>query len=502
MRYLLAAIAGVPIYLGLSPYGVWYLPIGSILLFAWLWRAPLTAKQGWLLGLAYHFGVFAAGANWLYISIHVHGQTPALLAGVFTGLFALFMAWMCSLPWILSPLFSNTNRLLAFPGIFLLTEWLRGWFFTGFPWLYLGQAHLETPLAGWVPVFGALGTGMAITATACAILCIFTHRKPSTVMVQSLLIVCIWAGGGLLEKTQWTAPAGEPISAILVQPNIALEDKWDKKLRQENMSILLSASAPYWTDEEPTSEENLIIWPEAALPYIGDSALEYLDALDKQISSSANTLITGYLTESQDSGRLQNAIGAVGNGNGEYLKQQLVPFGEYVPLENWLRGLINFFDLPMSVISPGGADQSPLQFTQRGETYGITPAICYEIAYPALVAKSAKETHLIVTLSNDAWFGDSVGPWQHMEIAQIRALENRKPVLRVTNNGVTASVDHRGRIIERLPQFEYRSLETQVIPMEGKTPFSSYRHIPTLIIALTLLVIAGIRSKIQSTSSK
>ena len=167
-----------------------------------------------------------------------------------------------------------------------------------------------------------------------------------------------------------------------------------------------------------------------------------------------------------------------------------MPFGEYVPLESYLRGLIRFFDLPMSIISAGIADQPPLTISQQGQTYIAAPAICYEIAYPILVADLAKQANLIITLSNDAWFGESIGPWQHAEIAQTRALENRKPVLRVTNNGITASIDHRGNVVDALPQFQASALRTEITGMSGTTPFNNYGNWPILFAAVCTLVVA------------
>lgn len=486
MRYLLALIAGTTIFWGLAPHGLWYVALVGVVAFAALWQTKLSAKQSYFLAFAFHFGMFAAGVHWLYFSIHIHGQVPAFLTVLFVGLFSAALAGISSLPWLLSPFVRRKfNRLLAFPALWVFGEWGRSWILTGFPWLYLGQAHLHTPLAGWIPLFGVLGGSFALALTATALISIYTQRTMFLVVGQSLLMLAIWGGGSLLNQYQWTSEIENRLSVTMVQPNIPLQDKWNPSRASEIMSVLHSQSEPHWHD-------NLVIWPEAALPYTGEAAEQYLATRDELAKEKNAALVTGYLTYDPEIRRFYNAIGGAGSAEGIYLKQRLVPFGEYVPLENWLRGLMHFFDLPMSVISAGPTSQAPLSIDQGGTNYLAAPAICYEIAYPALVANLAREANLIITLSNDAWFEDSIGPWQHVEIAQLRALENRKPVIRVTNNGVSANIDHRGKIIDSMPQFEALTLTTDVVAMSGATPFSRFGQFPILLIVSLLFAWSAI----------
>lgn len=488
MHYALALVAGATIFLGFSPYGLWYIAFLGLLVYVALWRPNLSTKQGFLLALTFHLGMFGAGVHWLYVSIHTYGQVPAPLAVIFTAGFALFMASMSSIPWLLSGLFKNASRMVAFPAIWLLGEWVRGWLLTGFPWLYLGQAHLYTPLAGWTSVIGVLGTGFALATTAALLICMLTQRRPMLLIVQAIMLTLLWGGGGALNRIEWTQPISNPLSASLVQPNIALGDKWDPTKSLDILEVLNNQSSSHWGD-------NLVVWPEAAIPYVGDDARAYLNQISTQAESTNSAFISGYLTYDEQVGRFFNAIGGVGHAEGEYLKQRLVPFGEYVPLEDWIRGLMHFFNLPMSIISAGTADQAPLTISQQNQTYVAAPAICYEIAYPTLVSNLSKDANLIITLSNDAWFGESIGPWQHAEIAQVRALENRKPVLRVTNNGITASISHRGLIVDVLPQFQANVLRTEIIAMSGTTPFGNYGNWPILLATLGTLLAGYLFSK-------
>ncbi|MFX4227923.1 MAG: apolipoprotein N-acyltransferase [Porticoccaceae bacterium] len=165
-----------------------------------------------------------------------------------------------------------------------------------------------------------------------------------------------------------------------------------------------------------------------------------------------------------------------------------------MPLENFLRGTMYFFDLPMSVIRPGPAHQEPLAFDYLGQNYLLAPALCYEIAYAWLVREMAAESNMLITLSNDAWFGTSIGPSQHMQIAQARALENQKPLLRVTNNGITALVDHQGLILERAPQFKSTAISTAIEPRTGGTPYTRHGSLFATFLAGLMLLYAIFRS--------
>lgn len=490
MQHVIALLAGGTIFLGFAPYGLWYIALLSVLMLMALCRVEHSSKGSFLLALTFNFGLFATGVHWLFVSIHTHGEVPALLAVIFTGGFAFLCAFVSSLPWLLMPKIAHSaqSRMLAFPALWLLGEWLRSWVLTGFPWLYLGHAHIHTPLAGWIPLLGAMGVGIMVCLTAYALLSIITVETIRTKVACSVLLLLIWGGGFGLDRIEWTKPLNEPISATLVQPNVALADKWQPQRTQEILQSLENPSQEHW-------KNNLVIWPEAALPFVGEQAESYLRDMENMIESESAAFITGFLTYSSEEQRYYNTVGGIGLASGHYQKQRLVPFGEYVPLESWLRGIMRFFDMPMSVISAGEDGQDPLHFTQNGQRYIVAPAICYEIAYAPLVAKLAKDANLIVTLSNDAWFGNSIGPKQHMEIAQTRALENRKPLLRVTNNGITASADHRGKILDALEQFKTDSLGTEIQGMSGKTWFSLAGHWSALALTFALLAIGYFRRR-------
>ena len=484
LALLLAVAGGACVFLSLAPYDLWFMGVVAALVFVCLCIPQRRQRDYFLLSLLFHFSMFATGVNWVYVSMHTFGQVPGALAAVFTAGFAVFLALLSSLPWLVFAKVGKTpaQRLLLAPVFWVLSEWSRGWLLTGFPWLYLGHGQAHTLLSGWLPLFGALGASLMVMLSASALV-LLAQRSKQSAITAGLVLCMVWGGGGLLRQVSWTTPMGEPINVTLVQPNIALADKWNPALNQKIVNHIEALSEQHW-------HQRLVIWPEAAVPFFGEDALAYLDDLDQQLKPMNSALITGYLTYDEQQERAYNAIGGVGLGEGKYLKQRLVPFGEYVPLEDQLRGLINFFDLPMSIIAAGSDNQSGLVYQQQEQSVRIAPAICYEIAYGPLVADLAKDAQLIVTLSNDAWFADSIGPHQHMQLAQVRAVENRKPVLRVTNNGVTASVGSDGKILDQLPQFTSATLDTTVQPMSGSTVYSRFGNLPILLMLGLLILIS------------
>jgi apolipoprotein N-acyltransferase len=248
-------------------------------------------------------------------------------------------------------------------------------------------------------------------------------------------------------------------------------------MRSQILQNLVSQTQPHWG-------ANIIIWPEGAIPVLYTQVSDFLNIIHQQALTHKTALITGLPSNSNPEGPYYNSMLALGEGNGIYNKTRLVPFGEYVPFEAVIRGLNNFFDLPMSSFSLGNNDQQPL----KAAGVNISTAICYEIAYPDLVARNTRNTNIILTVSNDAWFGDSIAPYQHIQMARMRAIENTKPVIRGTNNGITAIIDHRGQIISQLDQFTSGVLTGEVIPYHGETPFSKTASWPVVIFCLIIIL--------------
>ena len=474
--HLLALLAGSTLTLAFAPFNLWPVSFLTPLAF-WLVLKNLTGKQaifrGWLFGL----GVFGTGTSWIYVSIQEHSNTPTFIAITLTWAFVASLACLFALQaWLWQRWLSKTNALISWPALWVLMEALRSWLFTGFPWLLLGTAHLSTPYSGWAPVLGTYGlTAISVLSG----MLIYTSLKPSTRSGQRalslVLLVALPLGGIYLQQKQWTQAYGEPLTLGLVQGNIAQQDKWEPSKQKETIQKYLSLS-------HQLGEVDLLIWPETALPLIARHAQPLLNLALKNAGKNAG-LITGLSSLAPNQTNYYNSLHTAGQAEGTYHKIKLVPFGEFMPFETQLRGIIDFFDLPMSSFIPGEEHPARLQLA---ETY-IAPLICYEVAYPDFAARQAWKTHWLLTVSNDAWFGSSIGPLQHFEMARFRALETARPMARVTNNGVTAIIDHQGQIIKQLPQFVTATLKGELQPRKGNTPFMLTGSLPLWIFCLLLL---------------
>lgn len=476
--YLLVLFAGLLTPLAFAPFNIWPLSILSpaVLAFALISR---TAKEALWLGFWFGMGLYGSGASWVYISIHEFGFASVFLATLLTGIFIIVLSLVFSLPFYLFGRWFNhglINVVLGFSACWILGEWLRSWVFTGFPWLYLGYAHLTTWLSGWAPVLGIFGLSWMCAITAAGITACGLYKRKA--IPAALLIAAIWPLGGALSSIQWTTPFQAPVTIGLAQGNIPQELKWHPDFLEPTLTRYSLLSESLW-------EKDIIVWPEAAIPLLYHSAIPFLDQLSEQADATSTAFITGILYDDPIDKRYYNAIMGLGLGNGMYHKQRLVPFGEYVPLEKWLRGLIAFFNLPMSVISPGPGNQTGLA---AGDIQ-LAPFICYEVVYPELVATNAAQSHVLITISNDAWFGDSIGPLQHLEMAQMRALETGRYLIRATNDGVSAIVNEKGEILKRSQRFVQQSLSGTIQPMTGATPYMQWGNLPVLAGGFILLLL-------------
>ena len=324
--------------------------------------------------------------------------------------------------------------------------------------------------------FWIAASGAAIFASGWLI----TRKRHASAGIVAAVTLIPWLVAPALNRIDWTDISTEPTSVAAMQGNIPQLIKWDPEFLKDQIVAYLGMTEPYW-------DTDLILWPETAIPIPQDQAGKIIDHIKENLGEES-TLITGIpwygFSERADGFTYHNSITAIGNGEGIYHKQKLVPFGEYVPLEGVLRGLIGFFDLPMSSFTRGPANQAPL--IANGTK--VMPFICYEVAYPDFLARNAVNSDLLLTISNDGWFGDSVGPLQHLQIARMRALETGRYMIRGTNNGVTAIIDHKGQITSRIPQFERAVLTGEVFTATGSTPYMMTASWPVLTLALILIV--------------
>ena len=482
---LVPIISGALFVPGVAPMSAWPSTLLSIAALLYLMHRK-SQQSAFFIGWLYGVGLFGAGVSWVYVSIQVHGQAPPLLAGTLTALFCLGLATLTGLQMALYRRCSRgrkTPSSLLFAATWVLFEWLRSWLFTGFPWLYAGYIALDTPAAGWAPVVGVYGLSFLIAGLSAAIGSLAlnnasTLRKKGA---EASIWIIIILTGMPLGAVSWTQDRSAPLTVAIYQPNIPLEKKWDRRYFRAIQQQYTDNSRPYFKNTD------LVLWPESALPTYSDRIEDYLGLISTEATETGTTLITGIPTRDAQGG--YNSIVALGLGAGEYRKQKLVPFGEYVPFEENLRGLIQFFDLPMSNFIPGPnvppiLSAGPLK---------VASFICYEIVYPDFVWQGARDAALLVTVSNDSWFGHSIGPLQHLQMARFRALETGRPLLRGTNNGVSAIIDHKGDLLVATPQFEEVVITGEVQPKTGLTPLMWLGSTPILAFCGLLIAAAAYR---------
>ena len=505
-----AVLAGGLMPLALAPYSLWPLGMLSCATLAILLSGctPTQALQrSWLFGL----GMFGTGASWIYISIHDFGFTGPVLATVMTALFVGLLASVFCLPfyvyarWLMG---SRWGFVFGFSAIWVLGEWLRSWLFTGFPWLYIGYAHVDTWLAGWAPVIGVYGLSLITIVSGNALaqalyeFYAYTRRGRSIgykgnyrfAIVALSIVIGSWLTGKTLQEREWTEVDLVQKVAI-IQPNIELAKKWNPYYFPSIMAQLDELTARH-------DDADIQVWPEAAIPSLYHDVADYADEVDERARQQQTNIYSGVLYDDLASGAIYNGIIGLGLAEGLYFKQKLVPFGEYVPFEKQLRGLIEFFDLPNSVIQIGPYRPHALHgVNSEGLPYETAAFICYEVVYPDFVAANSRDAAFLLTISNDAWFGDSIGPLQHFQMARMRALENGKAMIRATNTGISAIIDARGQVRSKTEQFQQTTLAGELNLRRGTTPFSRFGSSPILIIcALMMSIGVALRAQQQRRS--
>ena len=486
----LLVLAGAIFPLGLAPFGLWPITVISISI---LFHKLINQSNGkvFLNSFFYGFGLFLSGASWIYVSIHEYGFVVAPLAFTATIIFCLLFGAIFALPFVLFGYLPKTQLALVLgcPSLWVLSEWLRSWVLTGFPWLYAGYSHTDTWLSGWAPLGGVflLSYFCALLSILLTLLCQGLNRFTYPRLLSSLT-VALFLGGYLLQSMNWTQETDNSLSVALIQPNIPQNEKWSTNMRVSIMQQLAKQTEPLW-------DHDIIVWPEAAIPTIPERIPRYMESLKVRAKELNATLLAGAITYNPEKQNYYyNSLLAVNDRAEQYNKTRLVPFGEYVPFESYIRGLIKFFDLPMSKITKGSRDQQP--FSIRGQY--VSAVICYEVVYPDLVARNTLESSLIVTVSNDTWFGRSLGPIQHMQMVRMRAIENAKPIVRATNNGITGFVDFKGHLEASLDRGMKSSLSGTVQPRTGYTPFSIVGSWPIIIFSmLSCLSLVILRSKLE-----
>lgn len=468
-------------------------PAGLLL----LWLNASKRRAFWL-GYLFGIGFFGTGVSWVFISIHRFGDVPLGLSILITGGFIAFLSLYPAFSgYLLNRFFPKTTipkMICAFPAIWVIGEWARTWLFTGFPWLLLGYSQTHSPLKGYAPLFSVFGVSLTLLLTSGCLIAAwlkFKEKKYQPAYYCLYAIASIWVLGALLALIPWTKPDGKPITVSLVQGNIPQELKWTPENLALSLNRYESLTEPLWGKSE------IIIWPEGAIPLAKQDATDFLTYLDKKAKASHSLLILGIPIKAQND-KYFNAIITRGNEHLTYKKLHLVPFGEYTPASPIFSRLFYFLHIPMSDLIPGSFQQLPFYF----DKIKILPAICYEIAFPELMNRDDHRFNVLLTITNDAWFGDSFAQAQHLQMGQMRAIELKRPVLFVSNNGFTAIINEDGKVLSAAPQLKTAVLTGSVQPQMGLTPWMRNKMDPILFVILCLFIAAYRANIIKGKSSE
>ncbi len=473
-RDLIAFLAGVASVAAFAPLDLYPLLIATsaLLIHLWIPASPAAAARS---GFAFGLGIFGAGVSWIYVSLHDIGGMAMPVAALATFLVCAFIALLpAAAGWLQAriPAHPTVRACLLIPASWTLFEWIRSWIFSGFPWLSFGYAAVGWPLQGYGPIGGVFLISF-LSVSLAGMVWLLAVRAPRALVWGSALVAVLGAGEAL-RQVAWSTPHGAPISVALLQGNIPQSLKFDPVRYEHTLATYERLAAE--------SRARLIVFPETAVPRFLDAVdPAYLKRLDAIAQRNQGDLLLGVPTR-RSSEQFYNSVVAFGVSRTQaYHKEHLVPFGEFAPPGlAWTLELVN---IPLSDFSSGKASR-PLDVA--GEHIAVN--ICYEDAFGAEIARLLPQATLLVNVSNVAWFGDSLAPAQHLQIAQMRAIETGRMHLAATNTGITAAIDRDGRVLGRLAQFTEGRLEVSAQGYVGTTPFIWWRDWAVVLLCLAVLI--------------
>jgi apolipoprotein N-acyltransferase len=548
MPYALSLLAGALLPLAFAPFEQFWLAPLSYAVLLYLWK-DVASSRAFGLGFAFGCASFGFGTYWTFIAVRIMGGAPVAVAVFLTvGLVFICAAFVGLAGFIAARWFRTSGvaaRLVTLPALFVLCEWLRGWAFTGFGWLSAGYSQTSSWLMGYAPILGLHAMSWAVLVTAGAIVVIAetvvaaaSRRRYAGALAAVLVVAAVWVAGLAARAQRWTVPQQRTLSVALLQGDVAQDLKW----KPEQLTSTLDLYARLTVQNLGTE---LIVWPEAAVPTLMEYVGRYVDDVRRVSAARGSTVLLGILrgvpdargesvsrdatgagsdtgsrgrvnshgasdssgdTGSSDdvssdgdaeargdagsresdstSDSFQNVLIALTDPMQTYVKRHLVPFGEYFPVPSFIRSWMRLMSLPYTDATPGAPDQPPLD--AAGQRIAVT--ICYEDVFGAEQLHYLPDATLLVDVSNDAWFGDSIAPHQHLQIAQVRAAEAGRYLLRATNTGVTAVIDDRGNVEQTLPQFKPAVLKATVRGFDGATPYARVGNWLVVLAALAAVL--------------
>jgi apolipoprotein N-acyltransferase len=479
---LLACLGGAALPFAFSPYQWWWLAILMPALQLGLWLDCTPRIAAWR-GFWFAAGQFGVGTYWLYISIHGFGQAPIwlalLLMLLLVAIMSLYQALLAYLTVRWRPRALAAYALLWAPALWMLLEWLRGWFLSGFSWLSLAYAQTDSPLAGYAPLGGMYFVSWLCVLLAGALLILLRATGWRWRAAALLAPLFVLGAGWPLSGVLWVEKAGDSVRVAIVQGAIPQDEKW----LQGNQQATLDR---YRELTESAHGVPLIVWPEAAAPDLVNNLGGYFGKLYDAAQAHGSAIVMGALRADDAEKNYYNSVLALDNGVTWYDKHHLVPFAEFFPVPPIVRSWLRLMNLPYSDFTRGAAVQKPLP----AAGLLLAASVCYEDAYAATQLPALRTATALVNVTNDAWFGDSAARYQHLQMSRWRALEARRYLVRAANDGVSAVIDPFGRIVSRAPEFQPAVLRSSITPYRGVTPFAQVGNFMSIGLAL-LLILAG-----------
>ncbi|HJL93191.1 MAG TPA: apolipoprotein N-acyltransferase [Woeseiaceae bacterium] len=474
-------LLGVAFTLVFAPFNLYILT--SILMMPVFYTClNSTPKQAAIYSFFFGFGHFLSGVYWVYISIHTYGNAPSWIALLLMlGLVILMSFYFYLAGYLISWLVAGRSFWLVLigPSVWVLFEWIKGWAFSGFPWLSIGYSQIDTFLSGWGPVLGIYGISWFLLLSTAAFLHFYLRQR----YLKALSLMALpYLFGALLLSYSWTEDFGQPITTSIIQGGVSQDLKWKDEQLPKTMDLYLQATLN-------TENDSFVIWPEVAIPASLDQLESYVDFLQKNLKRTNKKLAIGVLEKNEGSTHSYNSMMFLDGTNRQfYRKRHLVPFGEYFPVPNFVRQWMRMYSLPSSDLLEGEDNQALIEF---GERIFLATAICYEIAFGSEQLYAFPQASILLNISNDAWFGDSIAPHQHLQITRMRALETGRYLIRSTNNGISAFIDPQGKLRKKSGQFEFEVLSSFVQPRVGLTPYVLFGNWPIIVIIFCVISFAG-----------
>lgn len=474
-------VLGGLMVLAFEPFGLWlFAPLSLAAFFALITRA--TGKHTFLSGLAFGYGLYGFGVSWVYVSLSTYGGMPLWMGIIavlgFAGILALFIGLMA---YSVSRLFSGNikSQLFALPLAWVIFEWMKSWVLTGFPWLDIGYTQTSTWLLGWAPIGGIYLVSLAVGIASGSLAWCIVFKRTHALTVLPVLVLVSWA----VDTFEWSQDQGLPLQVGIVQANVPINSKWAATERDRLIGRYVSLSS----ELSASQTMDLIVWPETALPLYRQSINP---AFWQSITPPGTALLTGLLdapslaASPPSYDQTYNAAVLVCDGDTQtYRKRHLVPFGEYMPLRFVFGWVLDYLQLPMSDLAYWQGVQ-PLRCQGKID---IGLSICYEDAFANEYRQNVGDASLLVNISEDAWFGDSFAPHQRLQMAQMRARELARPMVRSANSGPSVFLDERGRVLAKTEQFTVQTLSHQIQPKTGDT---LYKRFGNWVILFSILIIA------------